>query len=543
MADGISVGSLYYDLDVNDNNLKGHLDQADKDVQNFGNNISESGEKLKAGLNKAAVGFAVVGAGLGLIDKQATDFTVNLVKSSKDLGREIGVSTEEASRLTAAFNRMGIEADSARQMFGIFSKNIVASTGSTDSNRIATEKLQLQVEATKKSISDTTAEIAKHGDKNGNLTFKLRELNNTLKAENDALAQSTDGFAKLGIKTVDATGKQKSFDTILFEVADKFKTMPDGIDKTTTAMQLFGRQGKDMVKVLNLGGDGIKDLEKKADQLGLTLNANTITKINDLIQAQKDLKEHTDSLKISIGTATAPLLTEFNSALVDVTNSLLATDSPLRGITAGFLAFAPPVFAAASGVFALAANLVTAWPAITAVTTAMGGFAVAAAPVVAVLALIAAGLTAVYLGLNAIKGAFDAVYNAQAAVDNLAPAGQIAQLQKEATAARAAGNTARAAQLGRTINALAGNAGGTDNWSGGLTWVHEQGPEIIDLPQGTRIIPHDLSKDMMRDGRATGANKNVTVNIGTVQDRSDADYILRRLDRSQQRLNMGMSPA
>ena len=31
------------------------------------------------------------------------------------------------------------------------------------------------------------------------------------------------------------------------------------------------------------------------------------------------------------------------------------------------------------------------------------------------------------------------------------------------------------------------NAGGSQNWRGGLTWVGEAGPELVSLPQGSRI--------------------------------------------------------
>ena len=44
------------------------------------------------------------------------------------------------------------------------------------------------------------------------------------------------------------------------------------------------------------------------------------------------------------------------------------------------------------------------------------------------------------------------------------------------------------------------NALGTNFWRGGLTWVHEQGPEIIDLPTGARVIPHSKSL-MLEYGR------------------------------------------
>ena len=52
------------------------------------------------------------------------------------------------------------------------------------------------------------------------------------------------------------------------------------------------------------------------------------------------------------------------------------------------------------------------------------------------------------------------------------------------------------------------NALGTDYWKGGLTWVHEQGAEIIDLPTGARVIPHSSSlKEEYRRG-ATEAVQN-----------------------------------
>ncbi|SEM62925.1 Prophage tail length tape measure protein [Sphingomonas gellani] len=41
------------------------------------------------------------------------------------------------------------------------------------------------------------------------------------------------------------------------------------------------------------------------------------------------------------------------------------------------------------------------------------------------------------------------------------------------------------------------NASGTESWSGGLTWVNENGPEIADLPNGTRIYPAAETRRMM----------------------------------------------
>jgi hypothetical protein len=39
---------------------------------------------------------------------------------------------------------------------------------------------------------------------------------------------------------------------------------------------------------------------------------------------------------------------------------------------------------------------------------------------------------------------------------------------------------------------IGGNAGGTDNWGGGLTMVGERGPELVNLPRGAQVIPNDV---------------------------------------------------
>lgn len=50
------------------------------------------------------------------------------------------------------------------------------------------------------------------------------------------------------------------------------------------------------------------------------------------------------------------------------------------------------------------------------------------------------------------------------------------------------------------------NAEGTNSWVGGLTRINEQGGEIVDLPSGTRIIPHDESIfEAMNQGISMGA--------------------------------------
>ena len=66
---------------------------------------------------------------------------------------------------------------------------------------------------------------------------------------------------------------------------------------------------------------------------------------------------------------------------------------------------------------------------------------------------------------------------------------------------------------------------GTDNWPGGIAQVSERGGEIIDLPRGSRVYPHDESVAMARaeGAAASGGNASVTITGNTFNVRNEAD--------------------
>lgn len=68
---------------------------------------------------------------------------------------------------------------------------------------------------------------------------------------------------------------------------------------------------------------------------------------------------------------------------------------------------------------------------------------------------------------------------------------------------------------------------GTDNWKGGMAMIHDRGGEIVDLPQGSRVYPHDKSVEMARKEGERKRSGAVTINIQKLADnlevRSDQD--------------------
>lgn len=86
-----------------------------------------------------------------------------------------------------------------------------------------------------------------------------------------------------------------------------------------------------------------------------------------------------------------------------------------------------------------------------------------------------------------------------------------------------------------------GFAKGVTNFSGGVALVGENGPEIVELPGGSNVIPHHKVKDYVRDLQPLNVDESQTVNKGgqqlfnidfrnmVVHQRSDVDYLLNQL--------------
>ena len=76
-----------------------------------------------------------------------------------------------------------------------------------------------------------------------------------------------------------------------------------------------------------------------------------------------------------------------------------------------------------------------------------------------------------------------------------------------------------------TSHRIGENASGTNNWRGGLTRVNEEGGEIMNLPRGTQIIPHDISVAMAKNQGSTIINFNGSYAFA---DKNDIDYFMNK---------------
>ena len=84
-------------------------------------------------------------------------------------------------------------------------------------------------------------------------------------------------------------------------------------------------------------------------------------------------------------------------------------------------------------------------------------------------------------------------------------------------------------QYGINIPKIPMLAKGTNNWSGGIVQINEKGGEIVDLPRGSRVYPHDDSVRMARnEGKKVYKIEKLADTI-IVREEADIDKIAERI--------------
>ena len=100
-----------------------------------------------------------------------------------------------------------------------------------------------------------------------------------------------------------------------------------------------------------------------------------------------------------------------------------------------------------------------------------------------------------------------------------------------------------------TSNGTGHNAIGTSFWEGGWTEINENGGEIIDLPQGSRVYPHATTMKMLRDSMERGGGSPIpaaapvtfTGNTFHVREEADLDRIAYKLYQLMAKSHVNMN--
>lgn len=127
----------------------------------------------------------------------------------------------------------------------------------------------------------------------------------------DGVATYVDAFKAAGVEVKDAaTGSIKPTSQLLEELAVGFMNIKDPAQRTAAAMDIFGRQGSQLMNLFENGPEGIKKLRAELEQLGGGFTpefAKNAEEMNDNISR---LDMSSLSLKVTVGNFLLPVISK-----------------------------------------------------------------------------------------------------------------------------------------------------------------------------------------------------------------------------------------
>ena len=223
-------------------------------------------------------------------------------------------------------------------------------------------------------------------------------------------------------------------------------------------MDIFGKSAQQLNPLIQAGSGRLKELAEQAHEVGYVIDNETLQSFGSLDDASQQLDKKFDAVKNTLAQALLPVLTAF----ADLINSIPTEALTFISVLGGIVVVATSVAKAIGGMVSIGTALSGALTAI----GITGGIATAGlSGMLPVIALVTGAIIGLTVLVTALTGGFDSLGKAADSVSNATQ-----------SAASAATNYPK-------------NARGTPFWTGGRTVVGEEGPEIVDLPRGSRIWP------------------------------------------------------
>lgn len=388
--------------------------------------------------------------------------------------------------------------------------------------------------------------LAQNGGQIESLQMGFKKLVGQINGVTTGNKSAIKNFRALGVSVVGANGKLKSQEQIFNECVNALQKMPAGVKKAQLANDLFGRSGAELMPLLNATTQKLAEQRAEYRRLGLEIS-------DEVIDAGNDFGDALEKWKNISGMFTAMLGTQFMPVLMDLSNYVFDNMPAIKSVVGGAIGQVSNV------IKILLDNMDTILPVISGCVSSILAFNTIGLVSVAIGVLVG-GVALLYNkfeGFRSIVGGVwsvlqllwsSFVFGAKIVWDKIAPfvkfgatllswitpiglivrgliefckwVGKAVQLaggfrgigskvKSWADNKKAEINEANAeydkqqAQQKPSKHAL-----GTPYFQGGNTRINEGGRgEIVNLPSGSQIIPHDIAK-----------NKNKTVNLKVVFD-------------------------
>lgn len=234
---------------------------------------------------------------------------VDQTKTAFDsIKRGLGGLTDTAKSVNGVLANLGVAVSVA---------GLTAMVKSAIDTGDALNKLSQRVGITVESLSTLipTAELS--GLSTEKFETGLKKLATAMFEAATGSDESAQLFAALGVEFKNQDGTLRATDQVLLDLADRFKAMPDGAEKSALAVQIFGKAGAEMIPFLNQGRDGVEALAGEMATLGVQMGADTAAQAEVFNDSLDKLHMATQSIGNQIIASLLPALNDMAGGMVE----------------------------------------------------------------------------------------------------------------------------------------------------------------------------------------------------------------------------------
>lgn len=438
--------------------------------------------------------------------KEADENIEKANKTTKSFGDEIrGVANMLGINVSPALEKLakkfdGIDASVGNAVLGIgaiagafikCSKDVAAFADDLNTlsatTGIATDELQKLEYASK--YVDVSVDT---------MTGSITKLTQSMSKARDGSKDSEEAFKKLHIRITDGQGALRDANDVFYEAIDKLGKIKNETERDALAMKLFGKSAKELNPLIEAGSKRLKELGIEAENLGLVMGEDDLKAANDFNDALDRMQQVAEGFKNSLGLVLLPVLTSLFEALSKIPVPVLKTIVVIASIIASIVL----------AVKAIKSLTDTG----KAITGFFKTFDLAANKTTLIIVGVVAAVIALLTLLTVLIGKGNEAGKAMASVGE-----SMASVTNSITGAQD--------NLRRTQN----NASGVAEFAGGKTWVGEDGPELVELPQGTRITPEKEA------GQTVINNYYCTIDAKNVKEFNDVVNIMNQQRMAERR--------
>jgi len=127
----------------------------------------------------------------------------------------------------------------------------------------------------------------------------------------------TDIFDRYGVSLMTATGEEKSFNEVLFQMMEGMKQSGDIFLRNADLALLFGRAGQELTNTILMGGKAFELYVEKQKELGLILDGKTISATEAFNDRLSRIGFTFRVIRDAITTAFLPVLDKFAKSIED----------------------------------------------------------------------------------------------------------------------------------------------------------------------------------------------------------------------------------